>query len=161
VLVESQAMGTAGGLVGLPKGPDHWLVRNVDHVSDVDMAGLIAAHRGAATAVVTERRHVIPEGVVDTRDGRITAYTERPSVAVEVTTGLYLFSARALRRHLDGSACDMPALIQRMIPEGVGVWRHRGTWFDAGTPERLGTAEAWWLSACSAVTDAAPVQPVQ
>ena len=85
----------------------------------------------------------IDEGVVDIRDGEIVSYRERPEIEVPVTTGAYLFDAAALREHLDGGRCDMPTLIQRLIPEGVKSQHHEGFWIDAGTPERLRAASSW------------------
>jgi NDP-sugar pyrophosphorylase family protein len=143
LLVEAVPLDTAGGLVLLPAEPETWLVVNVDHVGDVDWEGLVASHRGAATAVVYAQPHEIPEGVVEVEAGRIVRYRERPVLRVDVTVGLSVFSRAALRRVLHGQPCGMPALIEALVPEGVGVWRHPGTWLDAGTPERLARAERW------------------
>jgi NDP-sugar pyrophosphorylase family protein len=148
VLVEPSPLGTAGGLVHLPADIDRWLVVNVDHVSDVDREALVAGASGPCTAVTTTIDATIDEGVVTLEPGpngpRITSWRERPTVRVEVTTGLYVFEHAALLDHLDGTPCDMPELVRRLMPDGVRAWHHRGQWFDAGTPDRLLRAEAWW-----------------
>jgi|GEM_PF-4720248 len=150
VLVEPSPLGTAGGLLHLPDGVDRWLVVNVDHVSDVDRDALVAGASGPCTAVTTTVEATIDEGVVTLEPGphgpRITSWRERPTVRVEVTTGLYVFEHAALQDHLDGTPCDMPDLVRRLMPDGVRAWHHRGPWYDAGTPERLHQAAAWWRS---------------
>jgi NDP-mannose synthase len=142
--VEDRPLGTAGGLALLPEGPDRWLVLNVDHVSDVDVAEFAAAFRAPALAAVTEVPVVVDEGVVTIQGGRLTEWRERPVLQFPVTIGMYVFSAASLREHLSGDPVDMPDLVRSMMPLGVRAWRHAGAWFDAGTPERLSAADRWW-----------------
>lgn len=148
VLVEPSPLGTAGGLFHLPPGCDRWLVVNVDHISDVDRADLVRRATGPCTAVITTVDAKIDEGVVtvtaDSDSPRILEWRERPTVRVDVTTGLYVFEDAALRSVLDGAPCDMPDLVRRLVPAGVTAHRHTGTWLDAGTPDRLRAAEALW-----------------
>lgn len=143
VEVEDVLLGTAGGLHRLPDGPDRWLSLNVDHVSDVDLAAFAAAARPPCTACLWEAAVSVDEGVVDLDGDRLVGWQERPVLRLPVTTGLYLFSADALRRHLTGAPLDMPDLVRRMMPEGVHAWMHRGMWVDAGTPARLEQAARW------------------
>jgi NDP-sugar pyrophosphorylase family protein len=143
IIVEPHPLGTAGALHALPDAPERWLVRNVDHVSDVDLSELIEAPIAPCTAVLTEVDLPIDEGVVQVEEGNLVDWQERPVHRVQVTTGLYLFSRSALRSVLDGRPLDMPDLVRALMPD-VRAWHHRGTWFDAGTPERLRAAERWW-----------------
>jgi NDP-sugar pyrophosphorylase family protein len=143
LLVETSPLGTAGGLHQLPDQPESWLSLNIDHVSDLDLPALVAAHDGPATAVVHPLAHEIPHGVVKLEQGQLTDWSERPVHPIHVTVGAYVFSRAALKRHLRGQPMDMPSLIRAMAP--VQSFEHRGTWFDAGTPERLSAAEAWLL----------------
>ncbi len=145
-IVEPTPLGTAGGLHLLPEGPTHWLVLNVDHISDVDLPALIAAAPAPCVAVLSEVAVPVDEGVVTVEDGHLTDWQERPTLQLPVTCGLYRFQADALRAHLDGTRCDMPALVKRMMP-AVRAWPHLGVWIDAGTPARLAAAEAWWGAA--------------
>ena len=144
VLVEPSPLGTAGGLVHLPDDVDRQGGQRRPCV-DVDREALVAGASGPCTAVTTTVEATIDEGVVSLEPGphgpRITSWRERPTVRVEVTTGLYVFTHKALQQHLDGTPCDMPALVRRLMPDGVRAWHHRGQWFDAGTPERLRRAE--------------------
>ena len=143
VEVEDSLLGTAGGLHRLPDGPDRWLSLNVDHVSDVDLAAFAAAARAPCTACIWETAVPVDEGVVELDGDRLVGWQERPVLRIPVTTGLYVFSAAALRRHLSGEPIDMPDLVRRLMDEGVSTWRHEGTWFDAGTPARLAQASTW------------------
>jgi NDP-sugar pyrophosphorylase family protein len=142
VLTEPAPLGTAGGLALLPEGPEVWLVINVDHVSDVDLEALVAAYRPAAVAALSRVEVPVDEGVVALERGQIIAYRERPVLELPVTTGLYVFQAAALRRALDRQRCEMPALVRRLMGEGVHAYEHPGYWIDAGTPERLAAARA-------------------
>lgn len=143
-IVESSPLGTAGGLHLLPSSPEQWLILNVDHISDVDLFSLTQDARLPCTAVLWSVSVPIDEGVVSVQDGRVVSWQERPVLRLPVTTGLYVFTRDALRAALDGTPCDMPALVERLMPAGVQAWHHRGQWFDAGTPARLQRAEAWW-----------------
>ena len=143
VLVETHPLGTAGGLHALPLDPSLWIVLNIDHVSDVDMVGLVEGHDGPCTAVVTDVPVVVDEGVVQINAGKLVSWEERPTIHVSVTTGLYVFDRAEISRHLDGSHCDMPDLIKRIMPTGVRVHQHGGVWWDVGTPSRLYEAAHW------------------
>lgn len=147
LLTEAEPLGTAGGLHLLPEGPSRWLTINVDHVSDVNLVEFVAQAQGPCTALVHQKRVTIDEGVVIVRDGplgpQLAGWQERPSVAVEVTAGLYVFSAAALRRACTGQRIDMPALVSALMPAGVRAHRHSGVFIDAGTPERLAAAAAF------------------
>ena len=141
LLVEGSPLGTAGGLHQLPQEPETWLSLNIDHVSDLDLSALLAAHDGRATAVVHPVAHEIPHGVVQLKNGMLTAWSERPVQHIHVTVGAYVFSRVALAEHLHGQSMDMPELLRALAP--VQSFEHRGTWFDAGTPQRLLAAETW------------------
>lgn len=145
-IVEDRPMGTAGGLSLLPEQPDKWLVINVDHISDVSLQNLVTQSSGPCTAVLTSTTVVIDEGVVTVSEDRVVDWRERPALSFDVTTGLYVFSRQALSAVLNGGHCDMPQLVRSLMPVGVVAWHHDGTWFDAGTPQRLAQAEAWWRS---------------
>ena len=144
VLIEEHPLGTAGGLFHLPDSPSHWLVINVDHISDVDLVRLRNGHHGPCTAVVTQVEITIDEGVVELAGDRLIHWRERPRLPVTATTGLYLFERSAISRGLSGGRTDMPELVSTLIPDGVRCEHHHGIWFDAGTPERLQTAAEWW-----------------
>ncbi|MFT5583297.1 MAG: NDP-sugar pyrophosphorylase family protein [Cognaticolwellia sp.] len=141
LLVEESPLGTAGGLHQLPTAPKTWLSLNIDHVSDLNLDALLAAHDGRATAVVHPVAHEIPHGVVQIENGKLTAWRERPVQHIHVTVGAYVFSRSVLTEHLHGQPMDMPELLRAMAP--VQSFEHRGTWFDAGTPKRLLAAETW------------------
>lgn len=146
VLIEPEPLGTAGGLHRLPEAPATWLVINVDHVSDVDLAEFVTTASPPCTALLWEAQVPVDEGVVDLVDGRIVAWRERPVLRLPVTTGMYVFAREALARALNGTRRDMPDLVADLLASGVHARLHPGTWFDAGTPERLANAQAWWRS---------------
>lgn len=142
VIAEPSPLGTAGALAQLPPEPRTWLSLNVDHVSDLDLRALLAAHDGRATAVTTTVEHEIPQGVVQVQAGRLQSWQERPRLSLQVTVGAYVFDRAALAQVLHGQRMDMPELISALAP--VQAFHHGGRWFDAGTPQRLAAAEVWY-----------------
>lgn len=140
VIVEEAPLGTAGGLALLPEGPSRWIVLNVDHVSDLDLAALAARPRD--TAVVQPFELLVDEGVIDVVDGRVAGVRERPRLALHRSIGAYRFDAATLGA-LPPERLDMPELLARLAEGGLDVFVHDGTWFDAGTPERLAAADVW------------------
>src|SRR5947199_7981701 len=113
---------------------------NGDVLTTIDVAGMVARHaaQGAAMTVATQRRAVhIDYGVLDhDAAGRITAYTEKPSLHYVVSAGVNLVSAqaRSLLRH--GERCDIPTLVQRLLASGkvVAAYESEAYWRDIGRP---------------------------
>jgi len=108
------------------------------------MLDFVRTEAAPCTAVVTRVEVPIDEGVVTIDENQLIDWQERPIHRVHVTTGLYLFERLAIGRVLAGTPMDMPGLVRALMPE-VTAWHHTGTWFDAGTPDRLRAAERWWI----------------
>jgi len=117
----------------------------------MDYAPLVAALRasGADIAIaLTEvpRSDISRFGIVQTdASGRVTAFEEKPedSTSTLASMGIYVFSARALRRllvadgALDASSHDFGRdVLPRALSEGYGVLgvTSDGYWRDVGTP---------------------------
>src|SRR5262249_17378719 len=92
---ESQPLGTAGPLAHIEGLDDTFLVMNGDILTDLDLATLADAHRdhrSIATLAAYRKPVPISLGVIDVaEDGRLTGYTEKPTLQYRVCMGIYLF----------------------------------------------------------------------
>lgn len=139
---ETEAMGTVGGLMGLPAdGPI--VVVNGDIVADIDFAELTHFHltgRHDATMAVALYQHQVPFGVVQsTETGTVLDTREKPIENFTVAAGIYVLPSWAPR--MIKGPMDMPDLLDKMH---VRAWPIRGYWCDIGRFESLAKAHIDW-----------------
>jgi NDP-sugar pyrophosphorylase family protein len=141
---EDEPLGTAGPLCRLAGSlPPHFLVINGDVLSDIDYAaflqGHVTDHDRPALTISTHRRVLYSEyGVLQSDDaGRVTDYLEKPSYDLNVSEGVYAFSARALTWIPEKERFDFPDLVVALLAAGelVRARVHDGLWLDIGRPE--------------------------
>ncbi|MFA6213874.1 MAG: nucleotidyltransferase family protein [Candidatus Micrarchaeia archaeon] len=94
--VEKSEMGTAGSILPLEKKMDGtFVVMMGDHLSSLDIASVIAAHKksGNIATIALNRKGVPLEyGVADLdADGSIVRFREKPIVENNVNAGVYVF----------------------------------------------------------------------
>jgi mannose-1-phosphate guanylyltransferase/mannose-1-phosphate guanylyltransferase/phosphomannomutase len=146
---EEELLGTAGGVRGvsdfLTGGEDDvFVVLAGDALTDVDLGGLLAAHRtngGLATLAVKQVADVSQYGVIVTDgDGRVQGFQEKPDPAEAlsdlVNCMIYAFSAEIFDYFPDGDPLDFatdvfPALLSHDVP--FHVHRIDRYWNDIGT----------------------------
>jgi NDP-mannose synthase len=75
--------------------------------------------------------------VIETEGHTVVGYREKPSLAYEVSMGIYAYDERALAHVPDSSPFQFPELVQRLVDAGekVAAFRSEAEWFDIGTPE--------------------------
>jgi NDP-sugar pyrophosphorylase family protein len=134
---EDEPLGTAGALKIIPDLEGTFLVMNGDVLSNIDLGELVAVHResGALLTIGMHAKRVdIDLGVIESRDGVVTGYNEKPTVRYEVSMGIYVYEQRALAYLPDG-ACQFPDLVKLLLNAGehVGAYRSDAEWFDIGT----------------------------
>ena len=134
---EDQPLGTAGALTMIPDLDGTFLVMNGDILTTLDFDELLDTHRqrGAILTIATHAKRVnIDLGVIETDDGFITGYTEKPTLAYDVSMGIYVYERAALDYLPDG-VCQFPDLVKRLLAadERVGAYRSDAEWFDIGT----------------------------
>lgn len=145
---EEFPLGTAGVLAQLDDLPDPCLVMNGDVLTTIDVVAMAGRHaqQRAAMTVATQRRSVkIDYGVLEEDlEGRVTGYTEKPSLKYVVSAGVNIISARARALLKRGESCDIPTLVQRLISSGatVAAYESDAYWRDIGRPSDFETAEA-------------------
>lgn len=142
---EPELLGTAGGVKNNEAffGDDTFLVMSGDALTDFDLSGLIAAHRGRgsiATLAVTEVADPSQFGVVVTDDDdRVLGFQEKPSReearSLLCNCGIYVFEPGIFAHILEGRFDDFgrrvfPDLLDRCVP--FHVWRGGGYWSDVG-----------------------------
>jgi mannose-1-phosphate guanylyltransferase/mannose-1-phosphate guanylyltransferase/phosphomannomutase len=148
---EEELMGTAGGVRNVSSffGDDPFLVMAADALTDIDLAGLVAAHNekeGIATLAVTQVPNVSEFGVVITdADGRIQGFQEKPDPAEALSDlascMIYILEPEIFDYFPDKHAVDFalevfPALLENDVP--FHVHRIDSYWNDVGSlPEYI------------------------
>jgi NDP-sugar pyrophosphorylase family protein len=143
---EDRLLGTAGGTGNfrdlLGNGP--FVVVSGDALTDVDISGLVAAHRAAgsiATLAVKEVDDPSHYGVVvHDKHGRVTGFQEKPSKKEALSRlcncGIYVFEPRIFELIPPGAFVDYAKdVFPRLLAEGepFHVWRLATYWNDVGS----------------------------
>jgi NDP-sugar pyrophosphorylase family protein len=137
---EDEPLGTAGALRRVPGLNDTFIVMNGDILTTLDYRELVEFHREREAALTIAMRHTrvdVDLGVIETSDGFVTGYREKPSLDYDVSMGIYVYDERALR-YLPAGSCQFPELVLRLVAAGerVAAYRANGVeWFDIGTLE--------------------------
>ncbi|PXY19446.1 nucleotidyltransferase family protein [Prauserella muralis] len=142
-------LGTAGALGVLddlgyaPTRP--LLVLNGDIVSEFSVRDLLAAHGSkdvVATIAMSEYRHQIPFGVLESEAGRLVRIVEKPTPSWPVSAGVYVLDPKLLPRIPRGELFPMTALFDDCLSRGwpIGLWALREPWQDIGRPHELAQA---------------------
>ncbi len=137
---EEEPLGTAGAIgLALDRLRGDFLVMNGDLLTTLDYRKLHAAHRdakAAATIALHTREVKIDFGVIETTpESRLGRYVEKPTYTFDVSMGINVFSADAVKRHMTpGERIDIPDLMTRLKERGEVVHCHRDPcfWLDIG-----------------------------
>jgi NDP-mannose synthase len=137
---ESEALGTAGALRGVPDVEETLLVVNGDIVTDLDLAEMLAFHRsrGAALTIATHVSEVGTDlGVIDHEDGLVSNYREKPVFSYSASMGVYLYEPRVLKSLPEGPL-QFPDLVLALLARGdpVAAFESQAAWRHVGTPSQ-------------------------
>lgn len=145
---EDTPLGSGGAIAQAAAGWDEpFLVSNGDLITDLDVTGMIEAHRQRGARLSISLQQVANPsafGVVELAgDGRITRFVEKPPAGAEpsnlINAGTWLFEPSLLQ--------EMDATHFNRVEEGLfpalaargdaiyGFHRPGGYWMDVGTPE--------------------------
>lgn len=135
---EDEPLGTAGALRIVPGLDETFIAMNGDVLTDLDYADLVEHHRasGAALTVASHERDVpIDLGVIETRDGAVVGYREKPTLHYRVSMGIYVYEPRALAHLPAQGPCQFPDLVLALLEAGepVAAYPFAGEWYDIGT----------------------------
>ena len=146
--VEETPLGTMGPVVAmLGRLPEHFLVLNGDILTDLDYGAVLRHHvaSGAALTVATCQRQLsVDFGVLEVDDGRIVAFTEKPTLVYSVSMGVYALSRRTLSRYAVGHPLGFDQLVLDLLREGehAASYAFQGYWLDIGGPDDYDRANA-------------------
>lgn len=135
---EDEPLGTAGALRVVPGLDGTFIAMNGDVLTTLDYGRLVDFHREqeATLTVSMHTKHVdVDLGVIDSRDGLITGYREKPSFDYDVSMGVYVYEPRALEHLPPEGPCQFPDLVLRLLDAGerVAAYASNADWYDIGT----------------------------
>jgi NDP-sugar pyrophosphorylase family protein len=158
--VEPELLGTAGGVKRLESFVDDpFLIVYGDVLTDLDLGGLVAFHRAAATVVhgtlaLDRRPDAAQGGVVElAADNRVRRFVEKPRPgeiqSPWVNSGVMVLDRALLARIPAERFCDFGReILPQWLSEGVALYGWplpAGTFLaDIGTPESYARAEREW-----------------
>jgi NDP-sugar pyrophosphorylase family protein len=147
-VVEPSPLGTGGAIRYAAQGVnDTLVVFNGDVMTSVDLAKVVALHRGRkakATIVLTPVDNPTAYGLVETEpDGRVRRFLEKPNpdeiTCDTINAGIYVLEPETFDRIPKDVSYSIerayfPSLIERK--EAFLAYIDRGYWIDIGTPEK-------------------------
>ena len=145
----SRPLGTGGALRLLPDlgyQPDRpILVMNGDLITSFSVTDLLASHSArdrVATIAVSEYRHQVPFGVLESMDGDLARIVEKPTSSWQVNAGVYVLDPRLLPRIPADENFPITRLFDDCLQRGerIGLWEMRENWQDIGRPDELAQA---------------------
>jgi NDP-sugar pyrophosphorylase family protein len=142
---EEQPLGTAGPLSLIADLDDTFLVMNGDLLTTIDYSAMWKYHkkRGAIATLASYCREVkIDLGVIESEDGWVKNYIEKPTYQYTVSTGIYIFEPEVLKFVEHNQRLDLPDLVRRLIHTGkkVNIYNFDGYWLDIGRHDDYETA---------------------
>jgi NDP-mannose synthase len=135
---EDKPLGTAGALKCVPDLDETFIAMNGDVLTSLDYQTLIDFHHAAEadlTIAMKEKSVKVDLGVIETADGVVTGYVEKPTIRYEVSMGVYVYEPRVLDELPDGP-CQFPDLVHTLLETGykVAALSTNASWYDIGTP---------------------------
>ena len=91
-------------------------------------------HDGALTIATHRKKVDIELGVIESEDGFLTNYLEKPTMRFDVSMGVYVYSPEVLEL-IPNHYFDFPDVVQAMLETDrkVAIYTGPGLWFDIGT----------------------------
>lgn len=138
---ETQPLGTVGALRLLENElTETFLNLNGDLVTDLDLQKFQASHQQSGsllTVAITEKKIKVDLGVVHSKNGRIYAFEEKPTLKYKVSMGLYCMEPSVLELIPKGMPFGFDNLVHAMLARGlpINTYEHTGMWLDIGRPE--------------------------
>lgn len=143
--LEDIPLGTIGPLKLIKDLPEHFLVMNGDVLSDIDYAAFLGKHWSANSkfSIASYRRiQKIDYGVLDTVEGMLVGFREKPQFQFIVSMGIYAVSRQIMKYIPDHQYYGFDMLMMKLLKEEakVEVYEHKGYWMDIGRPDDYGQA---------------------
>jgi len=134
---ETEPLGTAGALAGVPDLGGTFIAMNGDVLTTLDYQMLVDYHlerEAALTVAIHIQRVDVDLGVIECEDGLVRAYTEKPTMLFQASMGIYVLDERALR-YLPQGPSQVPDLVLALLEAGerVAAYESDADWYDIGT----------------------------
>lgn len=138
--IESQLLGTMGPLKLLHNLPDNFLVMNGDVLTDLDFNEFLDKHicsKAIFTIAAHRRIQKVDYGVLETANGRLTGFCEKPESAYTVSMGVYAVSKDLLDYIPNNTFYGFDSLMIELLRHNkyIAVYDHEGYWMDIGRPD--------------------------
>lgn len=148
---EPEPLGTLGGLRLLKDQLDEtFLTVNGDLITDLDLNDFTSYHKrcgGLLTIAVTEKDIKVDMGVLESLEGVVTNFREKPVTRFKVSMGIYCMEPRILELIPQGVPFGFDDLVHEMLHQRlpIHVYEHKGIWMDIGREEDFRHAQNCFL----------------
>jgi NDP-sugar pyrophosphorylase family protein len=138
---EERPLYTIGPILNfLDRLPEHFVVMNGDVLTDLNYAELLDSHiksHAPLTVATYERNVKIDFGTLETEDGRIVRFQEKPTLRYRVSMGVYAMSRRTLASYPRNVPFGFDDLVLDLLARGQrpNAFEFDGYWLDIGRPE--------------------------
>lgn len=140
---ENKPLGTAGGLVLLPKKfPETFFLSNCDIIVKEDYEEMYNFHKRYnhdITIVASYKHFIVPYGVIQSNREKLEKIIEKPEHDYLVVTGVYIMQKRVINLIPKGKTFHMPDLIESVKQNKgkVGIYPiSEKSWSDIGELEK-------------------------
>lgn len=146
--LEDKPLGTVGPLANMKNDlPENFIVMNGDVLSDISYHDFLKKHideKSVYTIACYERTQKIDYGVLEIKDGILTAFQEKPQLNYEVSMGIYAVNRSILNMIPENCNFGFDDLMHKLLREKVKVntYKYDGYWMDIGRPEDYEQATA-------------------
>jgi NDP-mannose synthase len=138
---EEAPLSTIGPLLNfLDQLPEHFLVMNGDVLTDLNYVDLLNHHtetRAPLTIATYQRKVKIDFGTLETADGRIINFVEKPTLSYGVSMGVYAMSRKTLAPYPRNVPFGLDELVLDLLTkqEQPAAYDFGGYWLDIGRPD--------------------------
>lgn len=148
---EETPLGTGGALARIDSPDANVLVVNGDILTELDFGMFHAEHiRNKAAMTIGAKQYTfqVPFGVLDEKNGRVTAIEEKPNFGFLVNSGMYFVSKEAFNYlPADKEVFTMPEFAEKLISNNqyVNCFPIYESWLDVGRPDDYATASKIYI----------------
>lgn len=138
--LEDQPLGTMGPLKLMHDLPENFLVMNGDILTDLNFGDFYETHvqNNCLFSISShQREEMIDYGVLDTAEGMLTGFREKPRNTYEVSMGIYMVNNKVLNFIPNNKPYGFDQLMLQFLQQNlaVAVKSYSGLWLDIGRPD--------------------------
>lgn len=138
--LEDKPLGTMGPLKLIKDLPDHFLVMNGDILTDLNYKLFYETHvkrNSLFTISAYQREELIDYGVLETKDGKLCGFIEKPAKLLNVSMGIYMVSKEITKLIPENVPYGFDSLMVDSLKENkrIDVKFFSGYWLDIGRPD--------------------------